>query len=127
MFRLKDLLLIGMAITGILGGVFMPGPSGILTPAVLHLMMPLLFLAFLNVDYFSLQRFDGKDLQKVALWTVLKLLVLPVGMWGIARLLVPEYALPVLVISGVSTGVTAPFFVDKPGDLLPLFRVSKSP
>ena len=110
MFRLKDLVLIGMAVTGILGGVFMPKLAGFFTPAVLYLMMTLLFLAFLNVDYFSLLQLDRKDLQEVVLWTVLKLLVLPVGLWGIARLLAPDYALPVLVLSGVSTGVTAPFF-----------------
>jgi BASS family bile acid:Na+ symporter len=53
---------------------------------------------------------NRKDLQEVALWTVLKLLVLPAGLWGIARLLASDYALPVLVLSGVSSGVTAPFF-----------------
>ena len=115
MFRLKDVVLIGMAVAGILGGVFMPELAGFFTPAVLYLMMSLLFLAFLNVDYFSLLQLDRRDLQEVALWTVLKLIVLPVGLWGIARLLAPDYAVPVLVLSGVSTGVTAPFFASHLG------------
>ena len=110
MFRLKDVILIGCALTGIFGGIFMPTVAGVFTPVVLYLMMTLLFLAFLNVDYGSLLKLDRKDLQEAALWVVIKLFALPVGLWGIARLLVPEYALPVLVLSGVSTGVTAPFF-----------------
>lgn len=82
MFRLKDLVLIVMAVTGILGGIFMPKLAGFFTPVVLYFMMTLLFLAFLNVDYFSLLQLDRKDLQEVALWTFLKLLFLPVGLWG---------------------------------------------
>ena len=38
-----------------------------------------------------------------------KLFVLPVLLWAVATVLVPGVALPVLLLSGVSTGVTAPF------------------
>lgn len=108
--RVNDLILIVLAMAGIAGGVAFPGPSSIFSPFVIYFMMTILFLAFLTIDFAALVRIRGTDLTKTAVWVVMKLLVMPLTVWLLCRWLVPSLALPALLLTGVSTGVTAPFF-----------------
>lgn len=105
----RDLLLILVAFAGIASGVLAPGPAGLFTPSALYLMMTILFLSFLRLDFAGLVSLRGADLAEVAVWSALKLLVLPLLLWAVTAWLAPSLALPVLLVSGVSTGVTAPF------------------
>lgn len=108
--RINDLILIVLAMAGIAGGVAFPEPSSIFSPFVIYFMMTILFLAFLTIDFAALVRIRGTDLAKTALWVVMKLLVMPLTVWLLCRWLAPSLALPALLLTGVSTGVTAPFF-----------------
>lgn len=108
--RINDLILIVLAMAGIAGGVAFPGPSSIFSPFVIYFMMTILFLAFLTIDFAALVRIRGTDLTKTAVWVVMKLLVMPLTVWLLCRWLAPSLALPALLLTGVSTGVTAPFF-----------------
>lgn len=107
---INDLILIVLAMAGIAGGVLFPGPSSIFSPFVIYFMMTILFLAFLTIDFAALVRIRGTDLTKTAVWVVMKLLVMPLTVWLLCRWLAPSLALPALLLTGVSTGVTAPFF-----------------
>jgi BASS family bile acid:Na+ symporter len=106
----NDLILIVLAMAGIAGGVAFPGPSSFFSPFVIYFMMTILFLAFLTIDFATLIRIRGADLGKTAVWVAMKLLVMPLAVWLICRWLAPSLALPALLLTGVSTGVTAPFF-----------------
>jgi BASS family bile acid:Na+ symporter len=108
--RPRDLVLISVAMAGIAGGVGLPGPAGAFTPYVLYFMMAILFLSFLKIDFRALVRMGAADAAEVAAWSFIKLVALPLALWALARWLAPSFALPVLLLSGVSTGVTAPFF-----------------
>jgi len=108
--RSRDLALIIVAFLGIAGGVFLPGPSGIFTPATVYMMMAILYLAFLRIDFGALFRLNKADFTEMAWWSVIKLFLLPIALWYLFRWLAPGWALPVLLLSGVSAGVTAPFF-----------------
>ncbi len=108
--RLTDLILIVLAMAGIVGGVAFPGPSSFFSPFVIYFMMTILFLAFLTIDFAALVRIRGTDLGKTAIWVVMKLLIMPLTVWLLCRWLAPPLALPALLLTGVSTGVTAPFF-----------------
>jgi len=72
--------------------------------------MFLLFFSFLKIDF--LQVFH--DIRKKALilfiLCLFKLCVIPVGLFFLTQAIWPEYAVPVLLLSGISTGVVAPLF-----------------
>jgi len=108
--RLNDLILIVLAMAGIAGGVAFPGPSSVFAPFVIYFMMTIIFLSFLTIDFAALVNLRGSLLGRTAVWVVMKLVLLPLAAWLLCRWLAPSFALPVLLLSGVSTGVTAPFF-----------------
>lgn len=107
---INDLILIVLAMAGIVGGVALPGPSSFFSPFVIYFMMTILFLAFLTIDFAALIRIKGSDLGRTAVWVVMKLLIMPLAVWLLCKWLAPSLALPALLLTGVSTGVTAPFF-----------------
>jgi BASS family bile acid:Na+ symporter len=106
----NDLILIILAMAGIAGGVAFPGPSSFFSSFVIYFMMTILFLAFLTIDFKALVRIRGTELGKTAIWVVIKLVAMPLAVWLLCRWLAPSLALPALLLTGVSTGVTAPFF-----------------
>jgi bile acid:Na+ symporter, BASS family len=108
--RARDFIMIVVAFAGIAGGVFLPAWAGWFTPVTIYMMVTVLYLSFLRIDFGALARLKGADLGELAWWSLLKLVVLPVGLWALAAWLAPSWALPVLLLSGVSAGVTAPFF-----------------
>ncbi len=108
--RGRDLLLIAVALVGIAGGVALPEMASVLSPYVLYFMMAILFLSFLRIDFAALLSISAGNLLEVAVWSAWKLLALPVILWGLCRVAMPELSLAVLLLAGVSAGVTAPFF-----------------
>lgn len=108
--RLRDLWLILAALAGIALGVLLPAAGLLIRPTVLYMMMSILFMSFLKIDLAGLARFGPGDAAAIAGWSALKLIILPVVLWALAHWLLPSYALAVLLLSGTSTGVTAPFF-----------------
>jgi BASS family bile acid:Na+ symporter len=106
----SDLLLIAMALMGMVGGVALPGMAGAFSPYVLYFMMALLFLSFLRIDFAALLSLGPGPLFEVVAWSAWKLIILPVILWGLFRAVMPELRLAVLLLAGVSAGVTAPFF-----------------
>jgi BASS family bile acid:Na+ symporter len=105
-----DLLLIAVALTGIVVGVALPGMAGVFSPYVLYFMMVILFLSFLRIDFTALLSLGPGPLFEVVVWSAWKLIILPVILWGLCRVVMPELSLAVLLLAGVSAGVTAPFF-----------------
>lgn len=107
--RSRDLILVAVQLLGMAGGVLLPQWASHLGPWVLYLMMSILFLSFLRIEPGPLVRMKPKELAEVALWTLVKLGLMPLLLWIAARWSLPAYALPVLLVGGVSTGVVAPF------------------
>jgi BASS family bile acid:Na+ symporter len=52
--------------------------------------------------------------------SIIKIVVLPVGRYVLAYVVYEPFALPVLLLSGISTGLGAPFVVNIVGGQLPL-------
>jgi BASS family bile acid:Na+ symporter len=117
--RGKDLLLIGLALAGAVLGVMYPRICGQLSPFVLYGMMIVLFMSFVRIDFAALAKFSAEGVFEAAFWIVVKLVLLPVCLWALAMWLQPAFALPVLLLAGTSTGVTAPFFGGLLGAQLP--------
>jgi BASS family bile acid:Na+ symporter len=115
----KDALL-AAAITGsILAGIFLPQVGRIVEPYLLVWLGALLFLNLLRLAPRDLAGTFAKPVPLTIL-AAIKLAVLPLAMYAIAYLLYPPFALPVLLLSGISTGLGAPFVVNIVGGRLPL-------
>lgn len=119
MHKGKDALL-AAAITGsILAGIFLPQVGRIVEPYLLVWLGALLFLNLLKLAPRDLAGTFAKP-GPLTVLAVIKLAALPLAMYGVAYLLYPAFALPVLLLSGISTGLGAPFVVNIVGGRLPL-------
>jgi BASS family bile acid:Na+ symporter len=90
-------------------GIGFPKLGRVFLPYSLYLMMLLLFLSFLKIEFFEVLRNIKKSTSIILVLCLLKLLIIPAGLFFLTQAIWPEYALPVLLLSGISTGVVAPF------------------
>jgi BASS family bile acid:Na+ symporter len=120
MIRIRDIILLVVVFSSMVAGVAWPrasSPLGVFLPSTL---MGLLFLAFLKVYppavWHTLRRYPIK----MALLILTKLIVLPVTVYLLVIKLLPDYALGLLLLAGVSTGLSASFFSGMVGADIPL-------
>ena len=109
MFRTNDLILLLVVFSSLVAGVLFPGPSSFFQPFPLYLMMFLLFLSFLSVRLDEVWLVLSRQGWTIAWLCFLKLAALPAGVYFLFKALYPEYATAALLITGISTGVVAPF------------------
>jgi BASS family bile acid:Na+ symporter len=112
MFRIQDLILLLVIFVSILTGVLLPRIGSLFQPFVLYLMMLLLFLSFLTIKMDTIYLALKNAVGTIALLAILKTIVLPIGVYFLFRALCPSYALAALLLSGISTGVVAPFIAN---------------
>lgn len=109
MINPKDLFLLLLSALSFCLGVFAPDFAGLFSGVVVYCMMFILFLSFLKLDFTALLRIGPASAAEVAAWSLIKLALLPLAMWALAELLVPEWSLPVVLLASASTGVMVPF------------------
>lgn len=107
--RLNDFILFVVVFASMSAAILEPRLGKIFQPFLLHFMMFLLFLSFLRIDFRALLEASLPSLVRLVSLILVKLILLPVVLYWIARAVVPDYAIPVLLLSGISTGVVAPF------------------
>jgi BASS family bile acid:Na+ symporter len=90
-------------------GIGLPEFGRIFVPYPLYLMMLLLFFSFLKIDFLQVFHDIRKKALLLFILCLFKLCVIPVGLFFLTQAIWPEYAVPVLLLSGISTGVVAPF------------------
>jgi BASS family bile acid:Na+ symporter len=106
---LNDLLLFVVLFGSVSAAVLFPEVGQVFQPYLLYFMMLLLFLSFLRVDFSAFLDVSRGALLRLVAMAGLKLMVLPATLYGVTLLIMPDYAIPVLLLSGISTGVVAPF------------------
>lgn len=122
--RLDDLILFAVIFGSVAAAVFFPDVGKIFQPYLLVFMMLLLFLSFLKIDFRALVDTSASGLRGLIMMASVKLVVMPVVLYGVALVIVPDYAIPVLLISGISTGVVAPFIATLlAADVAPVLRM----
>lgn len=109
MFRLKDLVLISVLFGSMLGGILLPGFGSFFQPYPMVLLMFLLFLSLLSVRIDAIRHTVRESLLRILLLTLIKMVILPIAIYSLFRAVYPSYAIAALLLSGVSTGVLAPF------------------
>ena len=90
-------------------GIGLPEFGRIFAPYPLYFMIIQLFFSFLKINF--LQVFAEAKKRAITLFVLclFKLLIIPIALFFLTQILWPEYAVPVLLLSGIATGVVAPF------------------
>ena len=101
-----------------LSGIIFSAIGQILSPYLLILLGGLLFLNLLKLDTRDLISTFTKP-KMLLLLTILKLIILPLVMYSISYLVAPAMALPIVLLTGISTGLGSPFVVNFVGGRLP--------
>jgi BASS family bile acid:Na+ symporter len=108
-FRKNDFLLLLVVFAAMGIGIGLPEFGRIFAPYPLYFMMFQLFFSFLSINFFQVFQEVKKKAFILLILCLFKLCIIPVGLFFLTQALWPEYALPVLLLSGISTGVLAPF------------------
>lgn len=104
------ILLIAIAVSTVMG-IFVPSFGIIFEPYLLVLLGSLLFLNLIKMDPQQLG-LQFKRPIPIILFTTIKLLAIPLFLFGITNMIYPPLAIPVLLLSGISTGLGAPFVIN---------------
>lgn len=114
-----DIILIVAIVGSMSAGVLLPAAGRMVEPYILVWLGALLFLNLLRLNPSDLIAVFKKPKQ-LAVLSIIKLVALPAGMYALAYVVYEPFALPVLLLSGISTGLGAPFVVNLIGGQLPL-------
>ena len=106
----KDYILIAVLYGSLLAGIFFPGPSATVSETIKYLMMTMLFLAFIKISPADVGQALMSNWTGMIWGTLLRLVIAPAVAYWITLALYPPLALPILLLAGVSTGVSSPFF-----------------
>jgi bile acid:Na+ symporter, BASS family len=115
----EDVALIVAIVGSMSAGILLPGAGRLIEPYTLLWLGALLFLNLLRLNSYDLIEVFKTPRQLVVL-SIIKLVVLPVGMYALAYVVYEPFALPILLLSSISTGLGAPFVVNVIGGQLPL-------
>ena len=101
--------------------------SGIIFSAIGQILSPYLLILLGGLSFLNLLKLDARDLittftrpKMLLLLTLLKLVILPLVMYSISYFVSPAMALPVVLLTGISTGLGSPFVVNFVGGRLPI-------
>ncbi|HXG07147.1 MAG TPA: arsenic resistance protein [Nitrososphaera sp.] len=115
-----DNVLLAVCIVGSMSaGVLLPAAGMLVEPYILVWLGALLFFNLIRLNIPDLVATFTRPRQLVVLSAV-KLVVLPLGMYVLTYFLYQPFALSVLLLSGISTGLGAPFLVNLIGGRLPI-------
>ena len=114
-----DIILIVAIVGSMSAGVLLPAAGRMVEPYILVWLGALLFLNLLRLNPSDLIAVFKKPKQ-LAVLSIIKLVALPAGMYALAYVVYEPFALPILLLSGISTGLGAPFVVNLIGGQLPL-------
>ena len=109
---LNDLILFTVIFGSTFLAVVFPQTGVVFQPHILYFMMFVLFLSFIKIDFSVLLDTSPKALLILGKLVFVKLVLLPAALYWIALWLMPDYAIPILLLSGISTGVVAPFMAN---------------
>ena len=117
---MKSSAILFLAVTiSMVTGVLLPQLSKIFGPYILVWLGGLLFLNLIQLDTSDLISAFVRARQ-IAFLSLIKLVVLPLALYAPTVIFYPTLALPVLLLSGISTGLGAPFVANFVGSELPL-------
>ncbi len=112
MIRFQDALLLIVTFSSIFIGVAFPKVCSVFSGLPKYCMMALLFLSFLSLSLADLWDDFRARFGEIIYLLCIKLVFFPILIFFVFKMIAPAYALAALLLSGISTGVVAPFFAD---------------
>lgn len=100
-------------------GVFLPDAGKVFAPYILVWLGGLLFLNLIQLNTSRLIA-TIVSVRQIAFLSFIKLVALPFALYTCTSVIYPTISLPVLLLSGISTGLGAPFVANFIGSRLPL-------
>ncbi len=107
----KDYILIIVLYGSLVLGAFFPHLSEKASVSIKYLMMAMLFLSFIKISPKDVVNALAANWIGLIWGLVLRLFIAPMIAFYVTLMIYPPLALPILLLAGVSTGVTSPFFV----------------
>ena len=92
-------------------GILLPSFGIIFEPFLLMWLGFLLFLNLIKMDPQQLTFIIKKPIS-IIIFTIIKLIAIPILLYAITNIVYPSLALSVLLLSGISTGLGAPFVIN---------------
>ena len=108
-FRLNDLLLVFVVITSMAAAIIFPDFGSLFQALPVYCLMANFFLSYLSIELTDVWKALQGHSRQILTFTVMKLIILPVVLFYIFYYIAPAYALSALLLTGISTGVVAPF------------------
>ena len=108
-FRSKDIVLLAIVFSSMAAGICFPGIFAFLQPYPLLFLMILFFMSFLSIRLEAVRGALREASLSILSVVVLKMFILPVAVYVVFLYVLPDYAVAALLLTGVSTGVVAPF------------------
>ena len=109
MISFNDVILLLVVLVSMLCGILFPRFGSIFRHYPLYCLMTLLFLSFLSIELPLIWSTLKQSVVKIICLTLLKIAILPVVVYYVFTVIAPSYAVAALLLSGISTGVVAPF------------------
>ncbi|MGB7696688.1 MAG: arsenic resistance protein [Nitrososphaeraceae archaeon] len=114
----KILLVLSFSIlASTISGIIYPSLGEFFSPYILVILGLLLFLNLIQLNFQDLISTFKKP-KFLFILCIMKVLVIPVTMYFVTNQIYPKYALSVLLLSGISTGLGAPFVTNYVGGRL---------
>lgn len=105
------LILLVVVLTSMIGGILLPTIGRLISPYLLVLLGILLFLNLIKLELADLVSALAKPI-RILILSVMKIAVIPLALYAITNTFYPSESLSVLLLSGISTGLGAPFVVN---------------
>jgi bile acid:Na+ symporter, BASS family len=99
----------------IIAGILLPSIGRLFSPYLLVWLGVLLFLNLIRLELRDLVP-SFTNLSRILVLSTMKILVVPLVLYAITNTFYPIESLPILLLSGISTGLGAPFVVNFVGD-----------
>jgi len=108
-FLLNDFLLIFVVISSMTVAIIYPDFGSLFQALPIYCVMANFFLSYLSIELTSVWKALQSHGRQIMTFTIMKLVILPIILFFIFDYFAPSYALAALLLTGVSTGVVAPF------------------
>lgn len=95
--------------SSLLAGILFPRAGEIFQPFPLYGMMSLLFLSFLSISFSDISGALRSQALVIGVFLFIRMILLPAAIFFVFRAFWPGYSLSALLLTGISTGVVAPF------------------
>ncbi len=107
-FRMNDILLVCVVISSMVTAIIFPDFGSRFEALPFYSLIINFFLSYLSIDLEAVWKALRGHSAQIFVFTLMKLAALPLVLYYAFRVFAPDYALSVLLLTGVSTGVVAP-------------------